>query len=214
MEHHEAVRTLAAERYLLEEMNDDERDEFEAHYFDCGACADSVRTGAALADGARKTGVSSPLPLPVPGVPRSSRSLLSFVPLAAAAALALVSGYQAFVTIPALRAGIESPRALAPIAVAPVSRGEGAAVPLEQTNGPLLFSLDINVDPQSPQLVYDLRTDAGVVVLSGVAPAPSQGTPLLLLFPGTSLTSGQYAIVVRGNGSSSREVGTYRFVVR
>ena len=213
MEHHEAVRTLAAERYLLEEMNDDERDQFEAHYFACAACADSVRTGAALADGARKVGASSPIPLPVPGASRGW-SFQSIVPLAAAAALALVTGYQTFVTIPALRADIDSPRALTPIAVAPISRGEGADVPLEQTSGPLLFSLDINVDPLSPQLVYDLRTDAGAIVLSGVAPAPSQGTPLLLLFPGTSLTSGQYAIVVRSGGSSSREVGTYRFVVR
>jgi hypothetical protein len=214
MEHHEAVRTLAAERYLLEEMTDDERDAFEVHYFDCAICADSVRTGAALADGTRRDALSSPVPLAAAVPSRARGPFWSFVPLAAAAALAVVAGYQTFVTVPALRAALDSPRALRPIAVAPASRGEGADVPLDATNGPLLFSLDINVDPLPPQLVYDLRTDAGAVVLSGVAPAPSQGTPLLLLFPGTSLTSGQYAIVVRGSGPSSREVGTYRFVVR
>ena len=49
MEHHEAVRTMAAERYLLEELSDDERDAFEAHFFECAVCADSVRTGKLIA---------------------------------------------------------------------------------------------------------------------------------------------------------------------
>ena len=33
MDHLQAVNTLAAERYLLDEMTDAERDEFEGHFF-------------------------------------------------------------------------------------------------------------------------------------------------------------------------------------
>ncbi len=49
MEHKTAIKTLAAERYLLGEMPDEERDEFEAHYFTCTECAEEVRHAAALA---------------------------------------------------------------------------------------------------------------------------------------------------------------------
>ena len=51
MDHHNAVESRASERYLLGEMSEPERFEFEAHYFDCAVCADDVRTGAALARG-------------------------------------------------------------------------------------------------------------------------------------------------------------------
>jgi hypothetical protein len=208
MDHHDAVRTLAAERYLLEEMSEAEREEFEAHYFECPTCAESVRTGAALADAARAGRVAAgAAPLA-----RTRGSMATVLPLAAAAALALVAGYQAFVTIPGLRRAIDTPQALAPIAVPPVSRGEGVVV--ARTDGAVVLALDINVDALSPQLVYDLRTDGGDVVLSGQSPVPPQGTPLLLLLPGKSLTSGQYAIVVRDSASPAREVGTYRFIVR
>lgn len=208
MDHHDAVRTLAAERYLLDEMSESEREEFEAHYFECPTCAESVRAGAALADAARAGRI------PAGAAPLVGRrgSLRTIVPLAAAATLALVAGYQAFVTIPALRRAIDTPQALAPIAVPPISRGDGVVV--ARTDGAVVLALDINVDALSSQLVYDLRTDGGDVVLSGQSPVPPQGTPLLLLLPGKSLTSGQYAIVVRDSASPAREVGTYRFIVR
>lgn len=39
VEHYEAVRTLATEKYLLGEMCPDLREEFETHLFDCEQCA-------------------------------------------------------------------------------------------------------------------------------------------------------------------------------
>ena len=51
MEHQQALATKASERYLLGEMSEPERFDFEAHYFDCPECADDVRTAAALARG-------------------------------------------------------------------------------------------------------------------------------------------------------------------
>jgi hypothetical protein len=216
MDHQHAVQTLAAERYLLEEMAEAERDEFEAHYFECAVCAESVRSGAVLADAARAGRISAGTASAAgaAAVPSPRRSFAAFAPLAAAATLALVAGYQTFVTVPGLRRQLEAPQALAPIAVPPVSRGEGIVVSRHQTDGPVVLALDINSGALSTQLVYDLRTDGGDVVLSGQAPVPPQGTPLLLLLPGKSLTSGQYAIVVRDSASPAQEVGTYRFIVR
>lgn len=48
MDHRNALETRASERYLLGEMREQERFEFEAHYFSCETCADDVRAGVAL----------------------------------------------------------------------------------------------------------------------------------------------------------------------
>jgi hypothetical protein len=53
MDHLQAMNTLAPERYLLGEMTEDERLEFEEHYFSCAECADDVRDGGLMCDGAR-----------------------------------------------------------------------------------------------------------------------------------------------------------------
>jgi hypothetical protein len=39
VDHDEAVRTLATEKYLLGEMYPDSREEFELHLFDCEQCS-------------------------------------------------------------------------------------------------------------------------------------------------------------------------------
>ncbi len=209
MEHHEAVRTLAAERYLLREMADEERDAFEAHFFDCPACAESVRMGevvgaAAEAGAARATA-------PAPATVRRFSPLAVFAPLAAAAVLAIVAGYQALVVIPAL----QGTRAFVPIALAPTSRGEGTVVPVDRTAEDIALSLDINIAPPIPrQLVYDLRTDAGDVVLTDATSVPPLVNALVVVVPRNSLTVGQYVIVVRDGSDPNREVGTYRIRVR
>jgi putative zinc finger protein len=43
--HDEAVNDLMAERYLLGELNTDERDAYEQHLFSCDACFDQVKAG-------------------------------------------------------------------------------------------------------------------------------------------------------------------------
>jgi hypothetical protein len=43
MSHEQAVSTQAVERYHLGELTDNERDAFEAHYFDCAACFEQVQ---------------------------------------------------------------------------------------------------------------------------------------------------------------------------
>lgn len=48
MEHEDAMRTSAAERYLLGQMGGDERAIFEEHYFDCRICAEAITEGTRL----------------------------------------------------------------------------------------------------------------------------------------------------------------------
>jgi anti-sigma factor RsiW len=43
MEHDEAIRSQAAERYVSHELSPAEQESFEEHFFDCQECADDVR---------------------------------------------------------------------------------------------------------------------------------------------------------------------------
>src|SRR5437868_15447715 len=45
MEHQEAIETSAAAGYLLGELTDEERDDFEQHFADCESCFAEVRDG-------------------------------------------------------------------------------------------------------------------------------------------------------------------------
>lgn len=212
MTHDDAVTTLATERYLLDEMSELDRHEFEEHYFTCAICADDLRAGAALAEAARASGAATSMPAGPPAtvVPFRRRWTASAVaPLAAAAALAVVAGYQSLVTIPALRDAL-APRAVAPVVLAPASRGEETVVGAGAE--PLVLSLDVNVPQASRELVYDLRTDSGTVVVTGRTPTPLPGTPLVLMLP-RGIAAGAYVVAVRAADDPGAG-NTYRFRVR
>jgi anti-sigma factor RsiW len=44
MNHDTAVRNYAVDRYVLNEMSDADREDYEAHFFECFACAREVVT--------------------------------------------------------------------------------------------------------------------------------------------------------------------------
>src|SRR6202043_2912051 len=46
MDHNEAVRQKATERYLLDELDPEVKDQFEEHLFDCQECALDLRAAA------------------------------------------------------------------------------------------------------------------------------------------------------------------------
>jgi len=52
MDHNEAVRMHAAEKYILGELSPVLREEYEEHFFACVACALEVKAAAAFVDNA------------------------------------------------------------------------------------------------------------------------------------------------------------------
>ena len=53
MDHIEAVKNQAVERYLLGQMPEAEIDAFEKHFFECGTCAEEVESGVIFQENAR-----------------------------------------------------------------------------------------------------------------------------------------------------------------
>jgi hypothetical protein len=48
MTHDDAIRSHAVARYLLDEMGDEEQEQYEAHFFECRMCAQEIKVGSEL----------------------------------------------------------------------------------------------------------------------------------------------------------------------
>ena len=64
MDHEGVVRQKLTERYLLGELDDQTRQEFEEHYFDCPDCAVDVRAGALFVEQTKVVLAEPPQPVP------------------------------------------------------------------------------------------------------------------------------------------------------
>ena len=216
MDHRQAVETLALERYLLGEMADQERDAFEEHFFSCAECAEEARAGGALRDavasgmaGAAKQPSNKVLQMPAP---RRRRLASVLIPWAAAASLALVAGYQAFIVLPALRR-LSAPIVLSPVTLRPASRGEEPMV-FASAGAVLTLAVDLGGGVSSGDITYEIhQVDDGTIASDHVA-APKDGAPLLLLVPASLFHVGRhYVLLVKNSGNASLTPADYRFTV-
>src|SRR5215475_7924769 len=60
MDHEDAERQMLSERYLLNELTPEVREEFEEHFFSCQQCALDLESGAAFLDYSKAV-LSSPV---------------------------------------------------------------------------------------------------------------------------------------------------------
>ena len=212
MDHRQAQDTRAAERYLLGEMNEPERFEFESHYFECLECAADVRATHALARGIKAVAGES-------AAGRESRrgwlawlAPAAIAPATVAAGFAVVAAYQGFVVIPGLRSQT-GPRAMAPIALRAAARGEEQSLVIRKDEPVSLLSLDVNdVDPGTP-LAYDVIAPGGEVRFTSTAQAPPPGSPLIVILSNPEFRQlGAWVLVLRTQKGA--EVARYPFTVQ
>src|SRR6266436_4654192 len=104
MDHNQALQLQAAVKYVLGELSQVQRDEYEEHYFDCAECAVDIKALATFADTTREvlrrereSQLAKEL---VPARGGWLRWLQPVVAVPAFAALLLIIAYQNTVTIP------------------------------------------------------------------------------------------------------------------
>ena len=211
MTHEQAIATHSTERYLLGEMPELERHQFEQHYFDCIECAEDVRVGALMREGARQ--------VPSTRVARSAQSVRAWrpsvvLPWAAAATLAVAVGYQTLLVTPALRETTTA-RALTPVALRPASRGPAPVIHRPADGSPVLLAVDINAPVSSAGISYELRGPNGATEATGKAALPTGGQPLFLLLPSAAVsTPGEHTLHMIDAAHPEVEIGDYRFAVQ
>src|SRR5271163_4695785 len=171
MDHHEAVRREAVEKYLLSELPPPERDEFEEHFFDCQECAADLRTTAAFLDAAKREFKRTPAARPAPKAAKKSRFAFLWSPAFASPAFALlllVIAYQNVVVYPRLAAEVAQTRnpEILPSLSLIGGNSRGGAVPSVAVgrSQPLLLSVDIPVADQYARYSCVLVAPSGAIV--------------------------------------------------
>jgi hypothetical protein len=221
MDHMEATSTGAAERYVLGEMGDRERDQYEEHYFDCPDCAEDVKAAAIFVENAEPV-LGKDARGPAPGDQRKRagqgddpskpwtrlRDLFWPVPLGAAAALVVLLGlsaYQGLVVLTQLTRELGAAGALqsAPSYFLSVSRGEAPVVRASAGQRVVALTLSRSSEGTFPFYRCELKDADGRTLLSALLPGPAQGDELQILLPAQGLRPGAHVLVVTGLESPS-----------
>jgi hypothetical protein len=214
MDHDEAVRQKATEKYMLDELDPALRDQFEEHLFDCQECALDLRAAAMMVEQSKVILAEEPLPVVervrVP-LPAKSGWLAWLRPTFAVPVFALLLAvivYQNQV-YSRLQRKANSPQFLASAVVNLGTRGgEGIAVPAHAGQP---FELSLNVPPDGRYASYklDLYSAPGGLEWTRTIPASGSGT-VSLYVPGSDHASPS-ALAVQGitTGGESVDLGRY-----
>lgn len=216
MDHRQAQSTKAAERYLLGEMSEPERFDFESHYFECEECAGDVRAVHALAKGIQVVCAEEPVPVRVHTAPsaKAPRGWWSnWLTPAFAAGMAVLAAYQGLIVIPGLRWQTES-RAKAPVHLLAAARGDEQIVEILRDEPVTWLSLDVNTtDPGTP-LKYEITSATGNrVLLSNTTKTPPLGSSLIVSLNNTDFSQpGSWVLLLRDQ--KGMEISRYPFSVQ
>lgn len=208
MNHEDAVKSMATERYTLDEMEPAERNAFEEHFFDCSVCADDVVDSAKIGAGVRREELHVPVPVPMP-LPAPRRSNWWAV---AASVFAVGLGYQSFWVVPHLKsAQTQVIQVAEAIPLESESRGSAEKV-VRVVRRDEAIPLTFPIETTTPQALYvcEVHDDAGKTRASfTVTRAEASELVRRVLMPHT-LSSGDYKLVIRGG---EREIAAYPFTV-
>jgi putative zinc finger protein len=213
MDHAEAVRQKATEKYLLNELDPDLRDQFEEHMFDCQDCALDVRAAAMFVEQAKVALVESPATseLRVRALAPRPGWFSWFRPAFAMPVLALllaVVGYQNLVTYPRLMRESNQPEVGSWASINVSTRGpEAKIVKVQPGEG---FTLLVNRPPDSSYSAYTLQlyNPAGKLQWTGRIPASSPDDPRSVYVPGTGLEQGTYKLDIAGVTAAGQSLQT------
>ncbi len=229
MDHMEAVEKMVAERYVLDELPPDLRDEFEEHLFDCSECTLDVTSEAAFLKETRvqlpgilKKRAEAPNAETSRGIDRSAardsvqkrdwlgwlRPVLS--PLVAGpsfAALLAVLGYQNLVTLPGLEMASSEPRVVTPALLRSETRGAATTVEADHKGGALL-AVELPALSGYTSYVLELRDSGGKTVWSSTPTAVpgNEGGAVSIMIPSRRLEAGAHSLAVVGiSGGGERK---------
>ena len=232
MDHDLVVRQKMTERYLLDELDAEARDEFEGHFFDCPDCASDVRACALFVEHSKVALAkkSEPIPGGVPAAAIPSKAgwlaglraaLRPAFAVPVLAGLLAVIGYQNLVTYPQMQQALNRPQLLPWASVNVGTYGsEGPVVTTRAGEGFLLF---VRIPPDGSYSryaaeLYDPAGKGGVVAHDprGVDTGCTAPDQWPVRVPGANRAAGSYTLAVRGitTAGESQEVGRALFELR
>jgi hypothetical protein len=224
MNHAEAVRLSLVEKYLLDELGPELRDEFEEHYFDCSECAVDLRAASAFLDAAMAELSAAPAMKPAPSPAKKPWFAWLWTPafvVPALAACLLVIAYQNLVIFPRFRnalAELRSPEIL-PVVSLVGGNSRGGVTPAITLAGAHAFLVSIDIPTQERFSSYSclLYSPAGALAWRVLVSAEEAKDAVSIRVPAKWTTAGSYTLAVLGNTGPSSENGVelarYRFTL-
>jgi hypothetical protein len=227
MNHQEALREMAVERYLLGELSGASLDSFEEHLFECSECAMDVKAGGTFIDAAR-TELSAPRRIAAPRVESARRWTSWFTsPWILAPALAaclLILAFQTFVLQPRMRVEIaraQVPAVLNPLVLANAgARGDSIPEIAAPEHGSFVISLDVPATGNFSRYLCSLHAPDGSLLWQTTISPEQARDSLLIDMPTDKTKEGLNTFLIQGlpaGGSSSdtlEVLAKYRFRVK
>jgi Putative zinc-finger len=218
MDHNQATQLTASEKYLLDELTPEEREEFEQHFFDCQECALDLQATDAFINAVkheftvnpvRKTGFSHV----------SKRPLATFWPAAIAwfalAASLLVIVYQNVIFFPHLEnqiAELKAPEILPSLSLfSGNSRGGKVSVADVVAGKPFLLSLDLPAEERFSSYSCLLYAPSGSLSWQVEVSSQLAKDTVSIRVPSVGQQSGDYTLAVRGNMGAAGSVDLARY---
>lgn len=224
MDHAEATRLQAAEKYVLGELPQALREEYEEHFFDCPICALDIKAAAAFADTTREVLGEQPRRerLPVRDGATGPSSWFSWFRPAFAlpifAALLLMVVYQNAVTIPHFKqTGPQAAQVSNMFSLLPANaRGaEGVTVEIRPAEGISLTDIDIPPSPRFDGYVAQLVDASGKTLFRAEISGNQAKRSVQFSVPAGSIPRpGVYSVVVTGDPGAKGEVIPQNEVLR
>lgn len=223
MDHATAMRKAIAESYVLGDLSEEERIEFEEHFFTCEACAVDVKALSIFIDDTRKA-LGKPSGARYPSSPTrrpQGRQQMLMLPIAAAVLLALGGAiYQTSVTVPQLRRDLARTQALQATTWHFLSVARSDPTQIRVTAKQSMIGLTLSRTGYESPAHYriNVRDGKGASALTSVVAAPTAGDELQLLLPVSELEAGRYVVELLGINSIEEpppheEVTKYTFIL-
>jgi hypothetical protein len=221
MDHQQATELMAVEKYLLQELTPDVRDQFEEHFFDCQECATDLGATSAFMEAAKTEFRLNPVPKPAV-VPKRKLGVALLRPVIAWSALAaclLVIAYQNVVVYPHFKgeiAELREPEVLPSLSlVNGNSRGGQIPEVIAESGRPFLLLLDIPTQDRFSSYTCLLYSPSGSLTWRvDVSPLLAKDT-VSVRVPSADRSPGDYTLVVQGNvDRAGVDLARYRFTLK
>lgn len=220
MDHHEAIETMASERYLLDELTPEQRDAYEEHLFDCVECAQDAMLGAAFVDRAKTIlptmqAMSMPHRTFVrPKPDRIERDWFSWlrpaVMVPAFGSLLAILAYQNLVTYPALELAANEPQILPSATVLHGDTRSGLQVVYADPLRGSAIEVELPEGTNYASYKFDFYNSTGKLIYTRLVPrsVPAQDTQSIFL-PGR-IKQDTYKLATSGITSTGETVAIHQ----
>jgi hypothetical protein len=211
MDHSEALRLQAAEKYVLGELPARVRKEYEDHYFECHECAIDLATTASFVEGSRSVfraeGLARTKAARFTSIDRAFAWLRPAFAVPILALLVLLVGFQNVITIPHLRSAASSAMKVQDgdlvSLVGADAREEGIRLFRIHRDRAAILEIDIPRLSELASYVCDLQDEAGRSLYRQRVPAYETKASVHFIVPKGTLQPGKYAVVISSEGPTN-----------